>query len=166
MKNLFIVAAILAGAIATNTANARDFTAGALTIATPTIFETAPTAMSGGGYMEITNTGDEADKLIEVRADFPQVMIHTTVEEDGVAKMMHIEGLDLPAGETVTLKPGGLHIMFMGLDGNPMEVGEEIPATLVFEKAGEVEVVFDVLSRSAPSNEDSNSGEHMDHSNH
>ncbi|MDP5359854.1 MAG: copper chaperone PCu(A)C, partial [Paracoccaceae bacterium] len=57
----------------------------------------------------------------------------------------------------VQLAPGGLHVMFMGLGGDPFEVGETFPATLVFEKAGEVEVVFYVEERTA---------EAMDHSGH
>ena len=79
---------------------------------------------------------------------FDEVSLHETTTDDmGVARMSHIDGLDLPAGETVTLKPGGLHIMFMGLDGDPFEEGEKIPATLTFEKAGTLEVIFNVESR-------------------
>ncbi|MBW4710469.1 copper chaperone PCu(A)C [Roseobacter sp. YSTF-M11] len=140
------VAALLAGA---TSVLAHDFKAGDLVIDHPMAFETAKTAKSGGGYLTITNTGTSDDRLIAVRADFPKVMLHTTEEKDGVARMMHVDGIDVPAGGTVALKPGGLHVMFMGLNGDPFEVGEEVPATLVFEKAGEVEVIFSIEERTS-----------------
>jgi copper(I)-binding protein len=122
----------------------------------PMAFETAPTAMAGGGFMHIHNTGDTDDMLIDVRADYPRVEIHTTEFADGVAKMIHIAGVPVPAGEMATLEPGGFHVMFMGLQGTPFELGDMIPATLVFEQAGEVEIMFEVVARD---------GEHgaMDH---
>ncbi|MFG5382083.1 copper chaperone PCu(A)C [Yoonia sp. R2-816] len=110
-------------------------------------FATAPTAMAGGGFLTITNTGDQDDTLIGIRADFPRVELHTTEFTDGVARMMHLDAIPVPAGETVSLEPGGLHVMFMGLRGNPLEEGETIPATLIFENAGEVEITFDIVKR-------------------
>lgn len=110
-------------------------------------FATAPTAMAGGGFLTITNTGDQDDTLIGIRADFPRVELHTTEFTDGVARMMHLDEIPVPAGETVSLEPGGLHVMFMGLRGNPLEEGEAIPATLIFENAGEVEITFDIVKR-------------------
>ncbi|WP_227270200.1 copper chaperone PCu(A)C [Roseobacter weihaiensis] len=139
---------------------AHEFTSGTLTIDHPMAFETARTAMSAGGYMTITNSGTEADQLVGVEADFPKVMLHTTEEKDGIARMMHVHTIEIPAGETVALEPGGLHVMFMGLNGDPFEVGEEIPATLMFERAGPVEVVFKVEARGADGAGD------IDHSNH
>ena len=156
MKLTFFAAAAAISAFAT-TAFAHEFKVGDLVIDHPMAFETAATAMSGGGYMSITNNGTEADRLIAVQADFPRVMLHTTEMKDDVARMMHIDAVEIPAGETVSLEPGGLHVMFMGLDGDPLENGETFPATLVFEQAGEIEVIFNVEERD---------GETMDHSMH
>lgn len=139
------------------TAAAHEFKVGDLVIGHPMAFETAATAMSGGGFFTVTNTGDSADRLIEVRADFPSVQLHNTEMQDDVARMFHVDTMEIPAGETVTLAPGGLHVMFMGLNGDPFEVGERIPATLVFEQAGEVDVVFNVEERTMDA---------MDHSGH
>ncbi len=136
---------------------AHDFKVGDLVIGHPMAFETARTAMSGGGFFSVTNTGDSDDRLLEVRAEFPSVQLHNTEMTDDVARMFHVDAVDIPAGETVQLAPGGLHVMFMGLGGDPFEAGETFPATLVFEKAGEVEVVFNVEARTA---------EAMDHSGH
>ncbi|MBC6442907.1 MAG: copper chaperone PCu(A)C [Rhodobacteraceae bacterium] len=125
--------------------SAQEYRLGDLTIDRPVAFATARTARSGGGFMRIANAGGTGDRLMEVRADFPQVMIHeTTVDDQGVARMGHVPAIDIPAGATVNLGPGGYHVMFMGLNGDPLEAGETIPATLVFEKAGELEVVFKV----------------------
>jgi copper(I)-binding protein len=70
------------------------------------------------------------------------------IDADGVARMHEVDALDIPAGATVTLAPSGLHVMFMGLDA-PLVAGASIPATLVFENAGELAVEFKVEPRSA-----------------
>jgi periplasmic copper chaperone A len=141
---------------------AHEFTAGTIVIDHPMIFETAASALTGGGFMTLTNTGEESDSLIAVRADFPRVELHTSLEEGGVTKMVHVEAIEIPAGESVALEPGSHHVMFMGLDGDPFEAGEEIPATLVFETAGEVEVAFKVEARAATSGAN-HSGHDMSH---
>ena len=123
---------------------AHDYTLGDLKIAHPIARETTATAMSSAGYLSITNNGDTDASLVEVRADFPRVMIHDTKMENDVASMFHVDEIVIPAGETVTFAPGGKHVMFMGLNGDPMEIGEQVPATLVFKDAGEIDIMFNV----------------------
>lgn len=148
---------LLAAAALARPLSAHDYSAGAITVDHPVALETPRTARSGGGYMTIVNGGDTDDTLLEVRAAFPKVMIHeTVVGDDGVARMVHRMSVPIPAGETVTLEPGGLHVMFMGLGGDPLEPGETIPATLIFEKAGEMAVEFSVEKRNQ-------SGNHSNH---
>lgn len=128
---------------------AHEYEAGALVIEHPYALETAVSASSAGGYLTIRNTGDAADRLVAVRSDFPQTQIHTTeVDASGVARMIHLDAIDVPAGGDVTLAPQGLHVMFMGLS-TPLLEGEEVEAVLVFETAGEVPVVFNVEARGA-----------------
>lgn len=127
---------------------AHDFSIGDLQISHPYAFETPPMALAGGGFLTITNTGDTADRLVAVRADFPKVEIHETVVTDGVGKMLPVDGIDIAPGQEVTLRPGGYHVMFMGLDDQLVE-GETVPATLVFERAGEVAVEFTIEKRPA-----------------
>ncbi|MFG6591972.1 copper chaperone PCu(A)C [Sulfitobacter sp. 1A12157] len=159
MKSLYTAA--LAALLALPAA-AHEYTAGALTVDHPMAYETPKTARVGGGYLTITNDGDTADRLVSISAEgFDEVSLHETTTDDmGVARMSHVDGIDLPAGETVTLKPGGLHVMFMGLDGDPFEEGEKIPATLTFEKAGTLNVTFKVESRRG------HDAGGMDHSSH
>ncbi len=143
MKHLALALALLA-----LPASAHEVTTDSLVIDHPYALETVATAMSGAGYMTITNTGSAPDRLLEVRADFPRVTLHgTQADAQGVTRMIPVEGIEIAPGETVTLAPGGMHVMFMGLDGDPFEEGERIPATLVFERAGEIEVEFWVEPR-------------------
>ena len=90
--------------------------------------------------MQIANDG-AADRLIEARSDIARkVELHTHIFENGVAKMREVEGgIPLPAGETVSLERGGLHVMFMGLT-RPMNDGETFPLTLVFESGAELQL--------------------------
>lgn len=147
-------------------AAAHEYKIGDLVVDHPMAFETATTAQTAGGFMTITNTGSTADRLMAVEADFPRVEIHTTEMNGDVARMMQLEdGLVIPAGESIMMKPGSYHVMFMGLRGDPFEVDEEVPATLVFENAGRLEVIFNVEERKMGDHGSMDHGE-MDHSDH
>ncbi len=125
-------------------ASAHDYTLGDLMVMHPVARESAKLAQAGAGYLTIVNTGEEADALLAIEADFPRVMLHNTVMDGDVAKMEHMMSVPIGPGETVTFEPGGMHVMFMGLNGDPLEDGEQIPAVLVFENAGRLDVVFNV----------------------
>lgn len=152
-----IVAALLVAAA--GAAGAHEFRAGELTIGHPYAIATPPTARAGAGYLTIENAGAEPDRLLAVEAPFPMAQVHATeTDASGVARMAPVEALEIPPGATVTLAPGGTHVMFMGL-AEPLAAGETVDATLVFEKAGRVEVRFNVEARAeAPAQ-----GEHAGH---
>lgn len=156
---LFSFAAAAALSLLAQTAIAHEFKVGDLIIDHPMALETFQTAMTGAGYLSVTNSGTEEDRLIAVEADFPRVMLHTSVTTNDIVTMSEVQGIAIPAGETITLEPGGFHVMFMGLNGDPFEVGETFPATLVFEKAGRLDVVFNVEARDGEAKQE-------DHSNH
>ena len=112
-----------------------------IVITRPWSRETAEGQDVGGAFMTIANTGSGADRLIggstPVAGD---VQIHTVDMTNGVMRMRQLkDGLEIPAGDTVTLKPGSFHIMLMNL-AHPLKKGEAIPLILTFEKAGPVEV--------------------------
>ena len=123
---------------------------GAINISLPFTRATLPNAPVGGGFMTIENEGPEADRLISASSPVAaDVQIHEMAMQGDVMKMRHLsEGLELPGGETVTLEPGGYHLMFMGLKQAFVE-GETVPVTLVFEKAGSVEISLPVLGAAA-----------------
>jgi periplasmic copper chaperone A len=102
----------------------------------------------GGGFFVITG-GAAADRLLSASTGISKVVELHKMEMDGnVMRMRPVDAIDVPAGGTVELKPGGLHVMFMGLN-KTLKAGERFPLTLKFEKAGEQKV--DVLvSNSAP----------------
>ena len=122
---------------------AHEFKVGDLEIIHPNIPEPSASAKSAGGYMTIVNSGTEADRLIGVETVLAaKAEVHESrVDADGIGTMEHVDAVEIPPGETVNLEHGGYHIMFMGLKGPLME-GEMQKATLIFEKAGRVEVEF------------------------
>ncbi|OGO54847.1 MAG: hypothetical protein A2V85_16840 [Chloroflexi bacterium RBG_16_72_14] len=103
------------------------------------------TEMAGAAYMTITNETGRADALISVATDAAaNPEIHQTTEDaSGMMGMHPVERLDIPAGGTVTLEPGGFHIMLINLTGE-LVAGSTIELTLTFEQAGEVTVSAEV----------------------
>jgi periplasmic copper chaperone A len=125
--------------------HAHSVTVGDLEIIHPHILAPTASAKSAGGFMGIANGGETADRLIGIEVPTVQhSALHTTAHSaDGIARMMHVESIEIPAGETVLLERGGMHVMFMGLT-EPMVEGQMVPAVLIFEHAGRVEVEFSV----------------------
>ncbi|MGE0503261.1 MAG: copper chaperone PCu(A)C [Rhizobiaceae bacterium] len=118
--------------------------AGDITVADPWVRAMLPGQPAGGGFMILSSAG-EADRLVAATSDRAlKVEIHSMAIVDGVMIMRPVEGgLEVPAGGSVALEPGGLHIMLMGV-GKPFAEGETVPVTLTFEKAGDVDVGFPV----------------------
>jgi copper(I)-binding protein len=133
----------LAALLLTSVAFAHEVKVGDLQIIHANIPAPMGSAQVAAGYMGIANDGDHPDRLVGVEAGFAaRALLHTTTfSADGVATMSHVEALDIPAQDTVVLEPGGYHIMLMGLT-RPLTVGERLPATLIFEQAGRVEIEF------------------------
>ena len=133
----FFAAAVLA--LATFVAQAGDARIGAITIERARAHATAPGQPVGGGYMTLVNGGG-ADRLVSVSAPVSKsAEMHVMKMKGEVMQMRQVEAIDLPAGKTVALAPGGYHIMFVGLKA-PLKAGEGFPMTLKFAKAGEVTV--------------------------
>jgi len=101
----------------------------------------APTAAV---YLTIANTGSGDDALVAVSTPAAgRASLHATREENGMVEMRAIERLAVPAGERVSLKPQGRHIMLEALEARP-EPGEQIVLRLTFENAGEREIAVPV----------------------
>ena len=97
--------------------------------------------------MKITNAGTTPDRLIGGSSDIaPKFELHEMKIDNGVMKMRPVQGgLEIKPGETVELRPESFHVMFVGLKKS-LTAGEHIKAALVFEKAGTVNVEYDVLA--------------------
>jgi copper(I)-binding protein len=97
------------------------------------------------GYLTIENRDGLPDRLLEVRSTFAKkVELHTTLIEHGIASMHPAkDGLLIPATESITLKPGGSHLMFVGLNA-PFIEGGKVAVELIFEKAGKITADLDI----------------------
>jgi len=114
---------------------------------------TGKRTMSAAVYMTIRNDGDQKDTLIEVKTDqAAQSMLHQSKDVNGIMRMEHVERLDIPAGGTVQLAPGGHHIMLMQL-AHPLKRGDVFPLDLVFEKAGKVRIFVEIVGIGGPDQE-------------
>lgn len=118
---------------------------GNLTITAPWARATPGGAKVGGGYLKITNNGKEADSFTGGSASFAgRVEVHEMAVNDGVMRMRELaKGLEIKPGETIELKPGSFHVMFMDLK-QPLKQGDSLKGTLTFAKAGQIEVAFKV----------------------
>jgi periplasmic copper chaperone A len=132
-------------------ARGADYDVGSIHIAAPWARATPKGASAGAGYMTITNKGTAPDRVSCVSDDASaQCQIHSMTMEDGVMKMRPVEGgLEIKPGETVTLQPGGYHVMFVGLT-HALEQGKSVDVKLKFEKAGTVDVQYAIAAIGAP----------------
>ena len=126
---------------------------GNLVITGPWSRQSPMAADVAAGFLKITNTGQQDDRLIKAETKISAMtQLHDMKMQGDVMKMFELpEGIPIPAGATVELKSKSFHLMFMGLAKPPVE-GEHFTATLTFEKAGTVEVQFDVLAPGAHMN--------------
>lgn len=140
----FVRAALLT-LLAIAPAAAQEFTAGAIKVSRPWAPAPPNAAQSAGGYMTITNTGTEPDTLIGGTAVIAgRIEVHEMSMTGGVMRMRELQpGLVVKPGETVTLAPGGVHLMLLDLKQQP-KAGTPFKGTLVFQKAGTVAVEFAV----------------------
>lgn len=124
---------------------AQEFRAGDLRIERPWSRATPPAAKVGAGYLALVNGGAAADRLVAASSPAAgRVEIHEMRMDGSIMRMRELaQGLPVPAGGTVELKPGGYHLMLMELKA-PLAVGTNVPVTLVFERAGKVEIELKV----------------------
>jgi periplasmic copper chaperone A len=99
---------------------------------------------NSAAYLQISNSGDDADSLTGAESGVAEsTEIHEVISHDNVMQMQEVDQVEIPAGETINLEPGGHHVMLFGLTDD-LEVGDEIELTLVFEQAGAISVTAEV----------------------
>lgn len=126
--------------------NKHPIKVGDLLIHKPWSRATPKTAKVGAGYLRVENTGTAPDRLIKIDAAIAgHAEVHEMKMTNGVMKMRRLDGgVEIPAGQSITLKPGANHIMFMKLAG-PIQKDQPFKAKLTFERAGIVEVTFSTV---------------------
>jgi len=137
---------------------AEDAQIGAITIKGAWSRATAPGAVAGVAFFTIANTGaDDVAKAVE---------LHSHVMEGDIMRMRQVPTISIPAGQTVALQPGGLHVMLLGLK-QPLKQGTSYPLTLTFQRAGSVTVTVPIqdLGAMPPGMSHEHMGDHMDHMN-
>jgi copper(I)-binding protein len=137
----------------------------ALIAALPVLAQTAPSstlevqqawaratpagAKTGAIYLTVVNRTGADDKLVAASTpEAREAQLHTMIDENGVMKMRPLASIEIKAGATVTLKPGGMHVMLLGLK-EPLKQGASFPLTLEFEKAGKRELTVSVAKAGA-----------------
>ena len=125
-----------------------DVTVGDLAIGHPWTRAAGANA-NGAGFMTLRNNGATPERLVSAASHAARVVeLHTHIREGDVMRMRPVADIPIPPGQTVHLRPGGLHIMLIGLT-EPLRQGASVPLTLRFERAGEVQVTLGVESAGA-----------------
>ena len=130
-------ALIMMSAVSGTALSAETVRAGNAWVRTP-----APGQKTAAAYLDLTSDTDAA----LIAAESPaagKVELHTMNMDGGVMRMRPVQKIDLPAGKTVKLAPGGLHIMLLDIK-RPLKEGDKVPLVLKFERSGEVKVELHV----------------------
>ena len=134
---------------------------GAIQLEEPWARESPPMVKTGAAYMTLVNTGAETDRLLSAFGDVAETIeLHTHLLENNVMKMRKVDAIEVAPGEPTALKPGGLHVMLIGLK-KPLVAGQTFPLTLKFEKAGEVPVQVMVRGKDAATQPSSGHAHHQ-----
>lgn len=119
---------------------------GDITIETAWARASIGTMRPAAAYLTIKSSGNNSDVLLNIKTEVAGVAeVHKTTMKDGVSKMGPVGPLPINAGDRITFAPGGLHIMMMMLK-KPLKKGETFPMTLIFEKAGQVNITVPILN--------------------
>ncbi|MBX3531697.1 MAG: copper chaperone PCu(A)C [Rhizobiaceae bacterium] len=154
-----LLAALAMSMALSGVALAHQFKVGPIEVGHPWSRPTPPSAPVASGYVKLTNGGAETDRLVEITSPIgKRAEIHRSLVQDGVATMRPLtEGVAIEPGATVDFEAERLHVMFIE-PTRQLKEDEKFPATLVFEKAGSVEVEFVVQRRPAPAAPEDHSG--------
>ncbi len=139
-----LVLALTAGAAAQSTSKV-----GPIEVSDAWARASAGRAGAGAAYFEVRNHGGKSDRLVSAKTDVSRTAsLHAHIMKDDIMRMVRVDGLEVPAGGRATLRPGGHHVMLMGL-AQPLMRGHSFPLSLTFEKAGTVTVEVVIMGPGA-----------------
>jgi copper(I)-binding protein len=143
MKRLVVIGVVLMLTVALSACGTGSTTGSGITVSDAWVRNPPISDQPGAAYLVIQNNGP-ADKLLSVTSDIAQTSeLHESMESSGMMQMSPVPNIPIPANGKVELKPGGLHVMLIGLN-RELKVGDKVQLTLNFEKAGKISVAADV----------------------
>lgn len=147
-KHIAAALALLASATGASATGA-DAQAGDVHVQDPWARASAGMTAAGAAFMTLRNEGSAPDRLVAASSPVAgRAELHTHIAEGDVMRMRAVDSIAIPAGTTVELRPGGLHVMLMNLR-EPLQTDESFPLTLSFENGGDVTVEVSVLAPGA-----------------
>ena len=144
MRRTWLVMGVMLTALALAACGGSGGAAGGITASDAWARPSPMMNRAGAAYLVIQNNGAAEDKLLSVESDVAQTIeLHETKEMNGMMQMSPVPNIPVPAGGKTELKPGGLHVMLIGLN-RELKAGDKVQLTLNFEKAGKVPVTAEV----------------------
>jgi copper(I)-binding protein len=144
MRRALVTGVVLLAALALAACGGSGGTTGGITVSDAWARTSPMMERAGAAYMVLQNNGAAEDKLLSVESDVAQTIeLHETKEMNGMMQMSPVPNIPVPAGGKTELKPGGLHVMLIGLN-RELKAGDKVQLTLNFEKAGKVPVTAEV----------------------
>lgn len=131
---------LLAALLLATPALAHEFGAKGVSVIHPWVRATPGGSSISAAFLEIKSADGVSDRLVGAKSTVAgRVELHTHIHEGDIMKMRRVDSIAVPPGTSVVLKPSGDHVMLFDLKG-PLKEGDPFKLTLVFEKAGEIEV--------------------------
>lgn len=149
IKQLISFSLFACGLLATSTSAWADAAAD-VSVEAPYVRAVPPGQPNSAAFMKLNNNGAAAHSVVNAKSTVSKVVeLHTHTMEDGMMKMRQIPKMDIPANSSLELKPGGLHVMFIGLE-QQLKPGDTVNFTLVFEDGSEAEIQAPVQKIAMP----------------
>ena len=144
MRRARVAIAVALAALALAACGGSGGTSGGITVSEAWARPSPMMERAGAAYLVLHNGGAADDKLLSVESDVAKAIeLHETKESGGMMQMSPVPNIPIPANSKVELKPGGLHVMLIGLNLE-LKAGDKVELTLNFEKAGKVSVTAEV----------------------
>ena len=144
MRRASVVMAVVLAALALAACGGPGGTTGGITVSDAWARPSPMMERAGAAYMVLQNGGAAEDKLLSVESDVAKTIeLHETKESGGMMEMSPVPNIPVPANGKAELKPGGFHVMLIGLK-RELKVGDKVQLTLNFEKAGKIPVMAEV----------------------
>jgi periplasmic copper chaperone A len=144
MRRTWMVSVVMLAALALAACGGAGGTTGGITVSDAWARPSPMMERAGAAYMVLQNNGAAEDKLLSVESDVAKTIeLHETKEMNGMMAMSPVPNVPVPANGKAELKPGGLHVMLIGLT-RELKAGDKVQLTLNFEKAGKIPVTVEV----------------------